>query len=334
MPANLTPDYLAAEKRYRQAKTDDEKLACLEEMLSAIPKHKGTDKMQADLRRRISQMKKRASESQTRRRKGFSHKIPKEGAGQVVLLGAPNVGKSQLLAAMTNARPDVAPYPFTTRAPIPGMMSFENCQIQLVDIPPVSDEHTEHWIPEIVRAADGVLLVIDLGSPDVLQQVEYPIARLERTKIKLVAAPEESCPPNVTQKKTLLIANKADMEKAQEIFSTLKDLYGEQLPLLAVSAKSGAGLDELRHAVFDLLEIVRIYSKSPGKQADMNTPFTVPRGSTVLNFAEAVHKDFAAELRFARIWGSAKFDGQQVTKDYVLADGDIVELHVSLSVNR
>lgn len=328
MPANLTPDYLAAEKRYKQAKTDDEKLTCLEEMLSVIPKHKGTDKMQADLKRRISQMKQRVSQSQARRRKGFSYKVHREGAGQVVLLGAPNVGKSQLLAVLTNARPDVAPYPFTTRGPMPGMMYFENVQIQLVDIPPVSDEHTEHWIPEIVRAADGVLLVADLGSRDVLQEIENPIARLERTKIKLVRAPQGSCPPNVTQKKTLLVANKADTEKAQEVFNTLKDLYDAQLPLLAVSAKSGAGLDELRRAVFDLLEIIRVYSKSPSKQADMNTPFTLPCGSTVLDFAEAVHKDFAEDLKSARIWGSAKFDGQQVTKDYVLADGDIVELHV------
>jgi small GTP-binding protein len=329
MPANLTPDYLAAEKRYRQAKTDDEKLACLEEMLSVIPKHKGTDKMQADLKRRISQMKTRISQSGASTRKGFSHKVRKEGAGQVVLLGEPNVGKSQLLTALTNARPDVAPYPFTTREPVPGMMYFENVQIQLVDIPPVSDEHTEHWVPEMVRGADGVLLVVDLSAPDVLNQVENPVERLESIKIRLVGALQDSCPPNVTQKKTMVVANKVDMVETQETLDALRDLYAARFPLLVVSARNGAGLEELRHAVFDLLDVVRIYSKSPGKQADMDTPFTLPRGSTVLNLAQAVHKDFTEGLKFARIWGSAKFDGQQVTKDYVLADGDIVELHVS-----
>jgi len=142
MPANLTPDYLAAERDYKQAATPAERIAALERMLATVPKHKGTEKIQADLKRRLSQARKEST------KKGAAHSVPfylveKEGAGQVVLLGPPNAGKSQLVAALTHAHPEVADYPFTTRLPTPGMMSYQNVQIQLIDLPPLSEEFME-----------------------------------------------------------------------------------------------------------------------------------------------------------------------------------------------
>ncbi len=325
MPANLSPEYLAAEKILRAAKSNDERLLALEEMLRTIPKHKGTEKMQADIRRRISKI--RQARETKRARKGFSHRIVKEGAGQVALVGAPNVGKSQLLQALTNAEPEIAPYPFTTLMPQPGMMQFEDIQIQLVDLPPFSPEHTETWLPEMVRAADAVLLIVDLaGYP--LQQIDFILERLEKVKIKLVKESVPALPFNIAQKRTLLLCNKSDVPGAPESFEVLKELYGGRFDLLAISAKENTNLDTLRRAIFDLLHIIRIHSKAPGKPVDLSAPFTLPKGSTLIEFAETVHKDFE-NLKFARLWGpGAKFDGQTIHRDHVLQDGDIVELHL------
>ena len=137
MPANLTPEYLAAEEEFKSAQSHEEKIAALERMLSTVPKHKGTEKLQADIKRRLSRERKEGH------KKGGARTVPfwlvkKEGAGQVALIGPPNAGKSSLLAALTNARPEVADYPFTTHAPTPGMMAYENIQVQLIDLPPVS----------------------------------------------------------------------------------------------------------------------------------------------------------------------------------------------------
>ena|SRR5215471_6222501 len=164
MPANLTPEYLAAEREYKSAQTHVEKIEALERMLARLPKHKGTEKLQADLKRRLSQARK---ESQ---KKGGAHTVPfwvveREGAGQVALIGPPNSGKSKLLCALTHARPEVADYPFTTRLPTPGMMTFENVQIQLVDLPPLAAEFMEPWLPRVIRAAHAAVLVLNLNDP-------------------------------------------------------------------------------------------------------------------------------------------------------------------------
>ena len=162
MPANLTPDYQAAEERYRQADTIEEKIEALREMLATIPKHKGTEKLQADIKRRLS---KTQQEQMQRRRSGArrhdpSH-IPGEGAGQIALIGPPNTGKSSLLAAITHAQPDIAEYPFTTHAPQPGMMTYEDVQVQLIDTPPLTHEPFDFLHVNIARNADAVLLVVD-----------------------------------------------------------------------------------------------------------------------------------------------------------------------------
>jgi ribosome-interacting GTPase 1 len=313
MPANLTPDYLAAEREYRDAQTPSEKIAALERMLATLPKHKGTEKLQADIRRRLSQARK---DSQ---KKGAAHAAPfylvkKEGAGQVALLGPPNSGKSQLLCALTHARPEVADYPFTTRLPAPGMMLFENVQIQLVDLPPVAPEFTEPWLPQVVRYADASLLVAGLDDPDVLDGIEYVLSKVEEWRVP---------PPG------LLVANKSDLSGAGETFTALQDLYSGRFPLLSISAATGAGLDRFARAVFDLLGLVRVYTKAPGKKAELSKPYVLRRGQTVQDAARHVHKDFAEHLKFARLFRTGGgHDGLMVERTHLVEDEDILEFHI------
>jgi hypothetical protein len=313
MPANLTPDYLAAEQAFKDAQTHAERLQALERMLSTIPKHKGTEKLQADIKRRLAQARK---DSQ---KKGGAHHAPfwvvkREGAGQVALIGPPNSGKSQLLARLTHAKPEVADYPFTTRAPLPGMMLFEDVPIQLVDLPPVSAEHVEHWLPQVIRMAHAGVLVVDAARPSVLEELEYTLGFLDGHRLP---APE------------LLVANKADLPGARESAAALDELYAGRFRRLSVSARTGENLDAFRRAVFDTLGIVRMYSKPPGKPADMDRPFLLKCGGTVLDGARLVHKDFAEHLKFARLYRSdGSHSGLMVDRNHLVEDRDVLEFHV------
>jgi hypothetical protein len=327
MPANLTPQYLEADRRFKAAKTVEEKVAALEEMLAVIPKHKGTEHLQGDLKRRLAKLRAEAEQAR-RRRGGFSVSVEREGAGQVVLVGPPNAGKSALVKRLTNAQPEVGEYPFTTRRPIAGMMPFVNIQIQLVDLPAVSDEYMEPWVPSLVRPADLALLVVDLASPALLEDVETVIAILGRSKVALVPAGSPPPPPGWANVGTLLLGNKADTPPAEGALELLRECYGSRFPVHATSAQTGLGLEPLRRAIYDGLGIVRVYSKPPGKEPSMQSPVVLPRGSTIVEMAEAIHKDFARQLRYARVWGGTKFSGQRVQRDYVVQEGDIIELHI------
>jgi hypothetical protein len=325
MPANLTPEYLEAERRFKGAKTTEEKISALEEMQATIPKHKGTEKMQAELKRRLSKLR----TEQARRpasRAGIIHRVEKEGAGQVALVGPPNSGKSLLVCRLTHATPEVADYPFTTRAPLPGMMPFEDVQVQLVDLPPVHPDFHESWLYQVIREADRALLVVDLSDPDLLEDLETTLAQLANAKVQL----GEAEPQNVQgwlSKRTLLVANKLDASGAQDDLEILKDLYGARFRILPVSAETGEGLEELRKEVFGLLEIIRVYTKAPGKKLERTAPYVLKRGSHLMDLAGRVHHDFLSQLKYARVWGHGKFEGQMVNRDYVLADKDVVELH-------
>ena len=325
MPANLTPDYLAAERSFREAKSPQEKIAALEEMLATIPKHKGTEKMQADIKRRLAKMRQAATE---RRAKGGGLDlffVEKHGAGQIVLVGTPNSGKSALLAATTKARVVVAPYPFATHAPVPGMMPFEDVQIQLVDLPPVTPGNVVPGMTGTIRNADAILVCVDLGAADLLEQVETCQEVLESRGI---VRPGREVPEGGLAKPMIIVGTKADLPGAADNFAALKELHADLAPMVATSAETGQGLTDLARLCFDVLGVIRVYSKEPGKPADLRQPFILPRGSTVLNLAEAIHRDMAKELKRARIWGSEKYDGQPVQRDHVLADKDVIELHV------
>ncbi len=327
MPANLTPQYLEAERRFRAAKTVEERVAALEEMLAVIPKHKGTEHIRGDLKRRLAKLKSEAEQARSRRG-GFSFAVDREGAGQVVLAGPANAGKSALVGCLTNAQTEVGEYPFTTRRPVAGMMPFVNIQIQLVDLPAISQTYMEPWVPSLVRPADLVLLVADLGNPAVLEELEEVLAILEQTKLLLGGGAATEPPLGWVRKPALLVGNKADVAEAETVLELVRAAHGDRMPVCAVSATAALGLEALRRAIYDGLAIVRVYCKAPGKEPSMSSPVVLPRGSTVVEMAGSIHKDFARQLQYARVWGSSKFDGQRVQRDYVVREGDIIELHI------
>src|SRR6266536_2600252 len=247
MPANLSPEYKDAQEAYRKARDPEERLECLREMLRTIPRHKGTERLQADIRTRLKELtEERAAPRKGGARGGPPVAVRPEGAAQVALLGPPNSGKSSLHARLTGSHALVGPYPFTTKLPLPALLLASK-----------SD-----------RLAD-------------------PEAELE----------------------------------------AFRQLAGHRFPALAISAETGHGLARLGPSLFEMLGVVRVYTKLPGHPADRSRPFTVRRDGTVRDVARLVHRGLAAELKFARLWGSGKFDGEQVSAAHPVRAGDVVELH-------
>ena len=330
MPANLTPQYLAAEQAFKEAGTIEEKIHCLEEMLRVIPKHKGTDHLQGDLRKRLSKLREQEKKEAGKAHRGHSYKIRKEGAGQVALAGMPNTGKSSIVNILTNAEPEIAAYPFTTRVPQAAMMPYRDINVQLIDMPPISDEHEEHWVVDLLKAAEAVLLVVDL-SADPLSQLEFTVKHMEDRRLlqgRAEEIPEQQRVPAAVYRPMIVACNKVDNEATEEDYDIFRQLIEVELPTLPVSAATGRGMETLRDDLFDVLNVIRVYSKSPGHKADLEEPYVLPAGSTVLDFAEAVHKELVDRFRYARIWSENKYEGQMVNRDEPLLDGDVLELHL------
>jgi ribosome-interacting GTPase 1 len=328
MPTNLPPEYFEAEKRYKAASSPAEKVASLEELIGTIPKHKGTDKLRADLRRRLSKLRAAAQTRKGVGRQDSAFHIDKEGAGQVAVIGPANVGKSALVAALTNASPEVADFPFTTWKPTPGMMPVENVQIQLIDTPPLNRDYIEPELVDLIRRTDLVLLVVDLQA-DAVKQLEDTVAVLAEHRILPQRLKDcDDHPPGLTFIPFLVLANKSDDEGSDEDFEIFCELLEDDWPLLRASATTGRNLELLKQVVFEQLRIVRIYSKAPGKEPDLSAPFVMKKGGTLEDFAEKIHKDFVENLKLARVWGDGVYDGQPVGRDHVLHDGDVVELHI------
>jgi len=337
MPANLSPEYKAAEAAFRRAREPRERLDCLREMLRTIPKHKGTDHLQADIKSRIKEL----SEELEAPKKGPAHSGPShmvrpEGAAQLALIGPPNSGKSTLHVRLTGSNAHVAPYPFTTQHPEPGMMTHEDVHIQLVDLPAVSPEHPVPWLASALQTADACLLVVDLGESSCVEQVEALHAILRGKHVTLTerwdatprGADAGGDDPFSLRLPALMLANKADLaaDETAEV-EAFRELTGLNYPALAVSAMTGQGLGEVGGWLFGHLGIVRVYTKAPGKPAEKDRPFTLRRGQTVEDVARLVHKDLAYTLKYARVWGKSGFGGQQVGREHPLVDGDVVELH-------
>ncbi len=330
MPANLPPQYFEVERRFREAKAIPEKIKALESMLAIMPKHKGTDKLRGQLRSKLSKLKVELEKKGGTGRKGSLFNVKREGTAQVVLLGFPNVGKSQLVSVLSNANAEVADYPFSTRKPIPGMVPFENIQIQLVDVPPINFEIGEAWLSPMVRNADALIIMVDLES-DPLAQMEGVFAKLEGIGIKPIGSEDEEIDEEGERvfepKKALIAPNKLDLEGAQEKDHMLRERYGNSFPVFSLSAQKGIGLEDLKRGIFEALNIMRVYTKPPGKKPDLSEPVILKKGSTVEDAGYSVHKDFVRKMKFARIWGSEKYQGQMVKKDYILHDGDVIEFH-------
>ncbi|HRV07453.1 MAG TPA: TGS domain-containing protein [Acidobacteriota bacterium] len=319
MPANLTPEYHDAEERFKAAETVQERIAALEEMLRVIPKHKGTEKMQADLRRRLSQLRKESQKKSGPTSKRPFYYIEKEGIGRGVVWGPPNAGKSSLVAAVTNADVEVTDFPFATRVPVPGMMQFEDVQIQLVDMPPLAAEVYEPWQMAVFEQAPVGILVFDVNDPFLLDQTEYVLERLQSRDLKL--------PPD-PQSRLLILGNKVDAPQGTDNYEGWRELYAGKFSSRPFSVRSQEDLEWFRAELFRRLRVVRVYTKPrAGKPRRDGTPFVLAQGSTVLDAAAAIHKDLVDHFKYARIWGGGIYDGQMVERDYVLQDGDIVEIH-------
>jgi ribosome-interacting GTPase 1 len=326
VPANLTPQYYEAEKRFRAAKEIDEKIAALQDMLAVMPRHKGTDHLYGSLRSKIAKLTQESERKlATARRAGFL--IRREGAGQVILVGPANAGKSQLLAMLTAASPEIALYPYTTQAPIPGMMSFEDIQIQLVDTPPIGQRNVKSLITNILRVADLIAIVVDL-SGDPVADIETTLMELEECRIVPAGMPTEKEGDGIHAQRMVIIANKCDLPGATKNLPALERRFGGVFPIFPVSAEELTGLEELPGQLFEVLELIRVYTKAPGQKADLGDPVILTRNSTVGDAAAELHKDFKQGLKHAVVWGSGKFDAQTVSKSHVLADGDIVEFHM------
>jgi ribosome-interacting GTPase 1 len=324
MPANLTPDYERAEQRYRAAATDDERLTALRDMFAHIPKHKGTEKLQADIKRKISQLRKLVAKRPARGTDLYH--VPHAGAGQVVLVGPPNSGKSSLVARTTHAPVKVADYPFTTALPVPGMAHWQDVQIELVDTPPVTAEHVPGGLLGTIRNADIIAIVVD-ASNDPLEQADATIDLLTSRGLLLRSVPRDQIDhANPAEHCAVLVLSKTDAAEADTV-ATFSELYAGRFEVFPISATTGAGIDQLIHRFWQLLSLIRVYTKQPHKPPDNTKPFTLEHGSTVEDLARLIHQELPAKMKFARIWGDGRFAGQQVHRTELLHDRDVVEIH-------
>jgi ribosome-interacting GTPase 1 len=329
MPANLTPQYQRLEEQYRRAHTAQERADLLEEMLATIPKHKGTEKLQADLKTKLKETKAELqAEAAAPKKVGKSFRFPRQGAGQVVIVGAPNAGKSRILKELTKAEPEVAPYPFTSREPMPGMMPWQDVSVQLIDTPPITDAHFEPYLLNLVRAADAVVLAFDGSSDDAPDQTTEVLTQFASRKTLLADSTgfdEEDF--SIIRVKTLLVATRGDDSACEDRLAFFREMTETKFPTLKVDLDQPTGREALRDHIYQLLGVIRIYTKKPGKPADYSSPFVIKSGGTVEDLAAVVHRDLVETLKFAKVWGSSAHDGQSVGREHVLLDKDLVELH-------
>lgn len=382
MPTNVNYEYFKAEERYHKARTLEERIAATEELIRAAPKHKGAERLLKSLKQRLAKLRMELDERHERkvgRGGGQSFAIKKEGAAQVALVGLPNSGKSKLLSELTSARTEVADYPFTTREPVPGMMQFEDVQIQLVEVPAIVEGSSlgkglGARPLSVARNADAIALVVDL-SADPVSQVRILVDELEAAGVRLNRKPPkvtiqrrssggieirgvgmmeggeeeakrilldhrisnafvvmeeqvtieqfmEALSESNVYLRAFVILTKLDSANAAKI-ARLKNEFGGEMKFV----RGNEPVEKLKRSIYEDMELIRVYTKRPD-EAPAKRPIAVPRDSTVLDVARSVHKDFERGLKFARVWGSAKFPGQQVPRDYVLHDRDIVELHI------
>jgi ribosome-interacting GTPase 1 len=332
MPANLPPQYYDLEREFKKETDPHEKLRLAKELLAMMPKHKGTDKLQAELKAKISKLNKQIQGGGDKKhgaRQADPHThIPKEGAAQIIMIGPPNSGKSTILDALTNSKPLIGDYPYTTREPLTGMTDFDTIHFQLIDTPPISEEYFESYMPNLIRQADIVLLVVDVSNPGFGERIDALVDKLAERRIKLTSNLSE-CPddPRICYKKTIVAAHKFLDENGDVGLEKIKkDCPG--FKIVPTSVLDDDSMNNLNQTIFDLLGIIRIYTKRIGHEADYNDPIILPVGGTVEDAAKVLHKDFAYKLQFAKVWGEGKFEGQKVKNSFKLSDKDIIEFHI------
>ncbi|HEW92114.1 MAG TPA: TGS domain-containing protein [Thermotogaceae bacterium] len=327
LPANLPPEYKRTEEKLKEAKTLEEKIEIIEKLISLLPRHKGTDKLFADLKRRLSKLRNMAEQERKKKTKGYDpYLIEKAGAGQVMLIGPPNSGKSSLLATLTNANPHIADFPFSTVNPCPGMMNFEDIQIQLIDLPPIIESHVDPLMVNAIKRSDGALIVVDSSSDELLDQMDTIIRKLEERKTILSWEKPEELEIGWEWVRSFVVANKMDIENTNERLEILEEFYSAKFPILPFSALKKSGIEKLKQKIFEMLSVVRVYSKPPGKPPDFDKPFILKKGSTVRELAAEIHKDFSEKLRGAKLWNIETKTFIMVDREYELQDKDVIEL--------
>ena len=320
MPANLTPQYLRAEEKFKKANDDEEKLKALKEMLSLIPKHKGTEKLQADIKRKISNLRENLKNKKSIKRVDYS-RIEKEGVARISLVGLPNSGKSTFINCVTSAKSEVASFPFTTKYPEVGMMEWEGIKFQLIDLPPLSVEYVEPFVFNVINSSDFLLIFVDLESLSPMEDIETIVEILKGKKIFL----------DDDNYKSLFLLNKIDIEDGNDNADVVEEFFGERFEFYRISALNFK--DEYKNfiggKIFKELGLIRIYTKEPGKKiVEGDPPFVLKSGSTVGDLALKIHKDVFKKFKFARAWGNPPYDGIRVTKDFILEDKMIIEIHI------
>ena len=333
MPTNVPPQYHEAEERFRQAKTTQEKIAALQQMLAIMPKHKGTDHLKAQLRARLSKLMAELERPSRGPGAGLVQpfSLPREGAGRATLIGPTNVGKSLLLTKATGAQTKVGAYYKSTQEPVSGMMPYADVYIQLVDTPPIPNPHIQGRLYGLLRNTDVFVVVVDL-TLDAAAQAEEVFRELEGWGFSPLSRDQQQDEENPwTTKPTILVGNKADLHGSLDRFQQLEAAFEGRYATLLVSAEEEVGLEELGEEIFGAVKVIRVYTKSPREKLEefeRKNPLVLPMGSTVAEAAELVHKDLRRGLKYAVLWGqSGKFEAQRVGRSHRLADLDILELH-------
>lgn len=391
MVTNLPAEARAKWLKYLDARTTEEKIKALEEFLSAVPKHKGTENLVAWARKKLSELREELEESKKRRGGGPSFFVEKHGVAQVVLLGYTLSGKSSIFNALTNAKSKVTGIPYTTMFPVPGMMVYEDVQIQLVDTPPFAPEGVKvSWrgrLLGLARNADALLLVLDVtrDSEEQLRSMVKDLeglgillrkprgrVQIERSKaysgIRLVKMGkivdgteddvrkllesyriynalvkiygevslddvEKSLFEAVVYKPSVALLNKIDLisqEELDKLTNRIREQFPD-IPLIPVSATTRQGLELVPKTVFNSLDLIRVYTKEPNSREPSKEPLVIPKGSTVEDALKVIREEFIKYFKYARIWGpSAKYPGEKVGLDHVLADGDIIEIRTQI----
>jgi len=388
LPANLTAEAKAKWNKAQQARNNEEKLTALQEFLSSIPKHKGNERLRAQTKRKIAQLR---TEVQTKHGRSVGRlterTIQKTGAAQIAVLGMTKSGRSSLLRALTAAKPVVADYPYATKDMIPGMLQFEDLQFQLIEVPALVPSEDGRFVLQegsmrVLRNCEGLIIVLDLGADPVVQldriliellRMQVSVTKMEsnitiqKTRsggVQLVTAGDlvgctrthvtsllESygmrnaiirttgsvslddiedviLETNLTFKPTIVVANKVDLPSATEHLGRLLDRTGSSIPLIVVSCMTKSGLGEIGRKVFELLKIIRVYTKEPNSSSPSPEPFVVRQGTTVGNLSRQIHSELFDRFKYARVWGrSVSYSGERVGVDHVLLDKDVVEIH-------
>jgi len=298
MPINAHPEYLNAEKEYFQAQTPGEKLNALKKMISSAPKHKGAENLRAQLNLRYKKLKEHLEKS---KKSGKSLRLGiKKEEMQAAIIGLTNSGKSSLLSALTNLKPEISEFPLKTKKSAVGIMSYYGTAIQLIEIPAINSKYYDKGIS---NTADILLILIN--------------------SVKDMKKIEEKISDN--HGKRIIIFNKIDLFSENEKRKIQATLSSKKYNFTMISTKTREGIEELKDKIFFEFGKIRVYTKEPGKEKSQK-PILLDTNSLAENAAEKIFRGFAKKVKEIKIWGpSSSFPGQKVGLKHKLKDLDIIE---------